>query len=67
MQEELTERQRDVFVALALDGMPADVLAQRLGTNRNALYKTMFDARRKIRRFLVTHGHVSQERVGDQT
>jgi RNA polymerase sigma-70 factor (ECF subfamily) len=67
VEEELTDRQRDVFVALVLDGLPADVLAQRLGTNRNALYKTMFDARRKIRRFLVTHGHVSQERVGEQT
>lgn len=67
VREELTERQRHVFVALVLEGMPADVLAQRMGTNRNALYKTMFDARRKIRRFLVTHGHVSQERVGEQT
>jgi RNA polymerase sigma-70 factor (ECF subfamily) len=67
VEEELTDRQRDVFVALVLDGVPVDVLAPRLGTNRNALYKTMFDARRKIRRFLVTHGHVSQERVGERT
>jgi RNA polymerase sigma-70 factor, ECF subfamily len=67
VQEELTERQRDVFLALVLSGVPVDVLAQRLGTNRNALYKTMFDARRKIRRFLVTHGHVGQERIGEQT
>jgi len=60
VEEELTERQREVFVALVIDGVPADALAQRLDTNRNALYKTMFDARRKIRRFLVAHGHVSQ-------
>jgi RNA polymerase sigma-70 factor, ECF subfamily len=66
VEEELTERQRQVFVALVLDGVPADALAQRLGMNRNALYKTMFDARRKIRRFLVAHGHVSEERVGEQ-
>jgi RNA polymerase sigma-70 factor (ECF subfamily) len=67
VEQELTDRQREVFVALVLNGVPADVLAPRLGTNRNALYKVMFDARRKIRRFLVTHGHVSQERVGEQT
>jgi len=43
-----------------------DALAQRMGTNRNALYKTMFDARRKIRGFLVAHGHVAQGRLGEQ-
>jgi RNA polymerase sigma-70 factor (ECF subfamily) len=63
---QLTDRQREVFVALVLHGVPVDALAQRMGTNRNALYKTMFDARRKIRGFLVAHGHVPQERVGEQ-
>jgi RNA polymerase sigma-70 factor (ECF subfamily) len=63
---ELTARQREVFVALVLRGVPVDALAQRMGTNRNALYKTMFDARRKIRGFLVAHGHVPQARVGGQ-
>ncbi|HET6877380.1 MAG TPA: sigma-70 family RNA polymerase sigma factor [Jatrophihabitans sp.] len=58
VQEELSERQREVFVAVLLDGVPAEVLAERLDTNRNALYKTMFDARRKIRAFLVAHGYV---------
>ena len=63
---QLTHRQREVFVALVLHGVPVDALAQRMGTNRNALYKTMFDARRKIRGFLVAHGHLPQGRVGEQ-
>jgi RNA polymerase sigma-70 factor (ECF subfamily) len=56
--EVLSERQRAVFVALIIDGTPLDVLVERLGTNRNALYKTVFDARRKIRQFLVANGYV---------
>jgi RNA polymerase sigma-70 factor, ECF subfamily len=63
---QLTARQREVFVALVLHGVPVDALAEQLGTNRNALYKTMFDARRKIRGFLVAHGHVPQARIGEQ-
>jgi RNA polymerase sigma-70 factor (ECF subfamily) len=48
----LTPRQRTVLIALALNGVPIDVLAERLGTNRNALYKTLHDARRRLRRHL---------------
>ena len=48
----LTPHQRRVLVALALNGVPIDVLADRLGTNRGALYKTLHDARRKLRRHL---------------
>jgi len=47
--EELTPHQRHVLVALALNGVPIDVLADRLGTTRGALYKTLHDARRKLR------------------
>lgn len=50
--EELTPHQRDVLVALALNGVPIDVLADRLGTTRGALYKTLHDARRKLRAHL---------------
>ena len=50
--EILTPHQRRVLVALALNGVPIDVLADRLGTNRGALYKTLHDARRKLRRHL---------------
>jgi RNA polymerase sigma-70 factor (ECF subfamily) len=49
VDEQLTPHQRRVFVALALDGVPIDVLAERLRTTRGALYKTLHDARRKLR------------------
>jgi RNA polymerase sigma factor (sigma-70 family) len=48
----LTPHQRQVFVALALNEVPIDVLAERLGTSRGALYKTLHDARRTLRREL---------------
>jgi RNA polymerase sigma-70 factor (ECF subfamily) len=50
--EVLTAHQREVLVALALNGVPIDVLAERLSTTRGALYKTLHDARRKLRRHL---------------
>jgi RNA polymerase sigma-70 factor, ECF subfamily len=49
MRTALTPHQREVFVALALNGVPIDVLAERRGTTRGALYKTLHDARRKLR------------------
>jgi RNA polymerase sigma-70 factor (ECF subfamily) len=56
VDDALTPHQRQVFVALALNEVPIDVLAERLGTNRNALYKTLHDARRKLRRELAAAG-----------
>jgi RNA polymerase sigma-70 factor (ECF subfamily) len=50
--EVLTPHQRSVLVALALNGVPIDVLAERLGSTRGALYKTLHDARQKLRRHL---------------
>jgi RNA polymerase sigma-70 factor (ECF subfamily) len=50
--ELLTPHQRSVLVALALNAVPIDVLAERLNTNRGALYKTLHDARRKLRKHL---------------
>jgi RNA polymerase sigma-70 factor, ECF subfamily len=52
----LTQHQREVLVALALNGVPIDVLAERLGTTRGALYKTLHDGRRKLRLHLARHG-----------
>lgn len=49
MEEDLTPHQRRVLVALAIDGVPIDVLAERLSTTRGALYKTLHDARVKLR------------------
>jgi RNA polymerase sigma-70 factor (ECF subfamily) len=54
--EVLTPHQRRVLVALALNGVPIDVLAERLNTNRGALYKTLHDARRKLRKHLQERG-----------
>jgi RNA polymerase sigma-70 factor (ECF subfamily) len=54
--EVLTPHQRNVLVALALNGVPIDVLADRLGTTRGALYKTLHDARQKLRRHLNETG-----------
>jgi RNA polymerase sigma-70 factor (ECF subfamily) len=61
----LTKRQRDIFVALVVDGVPLDALALRLVTDRNTIYKVMFDARRKIRAALVTKGYL-ESRSEDQ-
>jgi RNA polymerase sigma-70 factor, ECF subfamily len=52
----LTQHQRRVLVALALNGVPIDVLAERLNTTRGALYKTLHDARRKLRDHLTERG-----------
>ena len=54
--EALSPHQRRVLVALALNGVPIDVLAERLNTTRGALYKTLHDARRKLRRQLTDSG-----------
>ena len=52
----LTPHERDVLVALAVNEVPIDVLAERLGTTRGALYKTLHDARRNLRRHLAARG-----------
>ena len=62
--EELTEWQRRVFVAIVVDAIPLDALVVKLGSNRNAIYKTMFDARRKIRQRLVANGYLDDVRRG---
>ena len=56
IQGSLTPRQREVLVAVALNGVPIDVLAERLGSNRGALYKNLHDARRKLRECLAERG-----------
>jgi len=66
VDEVLTEHQRQVFLAVVLDGVPLDVLVMRWNTNRNAIYKTVFDARRKLRAYLVTNGHLDRK-AGDNT
>ena len=60
IQGELTPHQREVLVAVALNGVPIDVLAERLGSTRGALYKTIHDARAKLRPRLEADGYSVQ-------
>jgi RNA polymerase sigma-70 factor, ECF subfamily len=62
----LTEHQRRVLVALALNGVPIDVLAERLSTSRGALYKTLHDARRKLRKHLESSGLALDAWLGEE-
>ena len=57
IDDELTPHQREVLVAVALNDVPIDVMAERLGSTRGALYKTIHDARDKLRRRLQADGH----------
>jgi RNA polymerase sigma-70 factor, ECF subfamily len=56
LETELSPHQREVLVAIALNGVPIDVLAERLSTTRGALYKTVHDARKKLRTHLAHQG-----------
>jgi RNA polymerase sigma-70 factor (ECF subfamily) len=56
IDSELSPHQREVLVAVALNGVPIDVLAERLDSTRGALYKTIHDARKKLRASLTERG-----------
>jgi RNA polymerase sigma-70 factor (ECF subfamily) len=58
VDEQLTARQRTVFVAIVLNGIPLDTLVIELASSRNAIYKTLFDARRKLRAALAANGYI---------
>jgi RNA polymerase sigma-70 factor (ECF subfamily) len=62
IERSLTPRQREVLVALALNEVPIDVLAERLGSTRGALYKTLHDARQKLRAALAARGLTIDDR-----
>ena len=65
--EVLTAQQRAVLVALTLNDVPIDVLAERLGTTRGALYKALHDARRKLRERLAHDGLALDQARGSHT
>lgn len=67
VSETLTDHQRRLFVAIVLNGVPLDALVARLGINRNAVYKTVFDARRKIRAFLVANGYLTDDPAAEKS
>ena len=56
IDSQLSPHQREVLLAVALRGVPIDVLAERMSTTRGALYKTIHDARRKLRAALAQRG-----------
>jgi RNA polymerase sigma-70 factor (ECF subfamily) len=66
IEDLLTAHQRRVLVALALNGVPIDVLAEPLNTTRGALYKTLHDARRKLRRHLEDSGLALEAWLGEE-
>jgi len=61
VDEELTDRQREAVVAVLLEGMPISEVARRMGTNKNALYKLLHDARRKLKRQMQAAGVSPQD------
>ena len=58
-RERLTERQQRAFEAIAVRGLPVGEVARDLGSNPNAVYKTMFDARKKMREGLIAAGFLA--------
>jgi len=56
-REQLTERQRMIFQSVTVHDVPIDVLAERLASTRGAIYKTLHDARRKLRQALIEAGY----------
>ena len=61
VDRDLTPHQRRVFVAIVLHGIPLDALVVELRSNRNAIYKSLFDARRKLRSSLAANGYVGPD------
>jgi len=61
IDSELTDRQRQALVAVSIQGMPLEEVARRMGTNRNALYKLLHDARRRLKKRLTAQGLSPQD------
>jgi len=56
LDDVLTERQQQALIAVAVRGVPLEIVAEQMQTNRNALYKLIHDARRKLRTHLEAQG-----------
>jgi len=61
VDEVLAERQRELFLAIVVNGLPTEAMAVRLGASHGAVYKTVFDARRKVRAYLAAHGYLDAD------
>jgi RNA polymerase sigma-70 factor, ECF subfamily len=61
IREDLSERQQRAFEAVVVRGVPICQVAEELGSNPNAIYKTLFDARRKLRKSLAAAGYLTDD------
>lgn len=61
INEELTEKQRQAMLAVVIGGMPLEEAARRMGSNRNALYKLIHDARKRLKQHLLNAGIAAEE------
>jgi RNA polymerase sigma-70 factor, ECF subfamily len=64
VDDELTDKQREAIVAVMFEGMPQEEAARRMGTNRNALYKLMHDARTRLKKRMEAEGLSAQDVLG---
>jgi RNA polymerase sigma-70 factor (ECF subfamily) len=64
IEHDLTEKQRQVFVLVSIHGVPLDEVVRYMGTNRNAVYKLLHEARRKLKNGLMAHGFDATEMQG---
>jgi len=63
VNETLTDHQRYFFIEIVVNGIPLEAMVSRSGSNRGAIYKTVFDARRKIRAYLTANGYLEGNRT----
>jgi RNA polymerase sigma-70 factor (ECF subfamily) len=56
IETELTDKQRQALVAVQIQGVPLEEVARRLGSNRNATYKLLHDARRRLKTKMEAEG-----------
>jgi RNA polymerase sigma-70 factor (ECF subfamily) len=61
IDEELTDKQRQALVSLKVQGMPLAEVARRMDSNRNAMYKLVYDARQKLKQVLLDKGLSPEE------
>ena len=60
--QSLTPHQQRILIAIAVEGIPIDVIADRLHTSRNTVYKTLHDARRRLREALTAQGYIQSDK-----